>query len=60
MSEKDINPGLALGKILYTTTTGRVRIKECVNDEVHCVVVGGKAQLMLSRIAASRRVFAKR
>jgi hypothetical protein len=51
-------PTLALreGAVLNTITLGRVRIKELTRDEVHCVEVGGKAQIVLSRKAALRRV----
>ncbi len=56
MTDKHLNPKLHPGAVIHTMTLGRVRIKEFVNDEVHCQVVGGKAQIILSRKAAMRRI----
>lgn len=56
MTEKLINPRLRPGAVISTMTLGRVRVKELVGDEVHCQVVGGKAQIILSRTAATRRI----
>ena len=56
MTDKFLDPHLRIGAIIHTMTLGRVRIKELTGDEVHCQVVGGKAQLTLSRKTASRRI----
>ena len=56
MTDKHLNPKLHPGAVIHTMTMGRVRVKELVNDEVHCQVVGGKAQIILSRTAAMRRI----
>lgn len=56
MTGKFLNPYLSVGSIIHTMTLGRVRVKELVDDEVHCIQVNGKAQLVLSRIAATRRI----
>ena len=56
MTDKYLNPKLHPGAVIHTMTMGRVRVKELVNDEVHCQVVGGKAQITLSRTAAMRRI----
>lgn len=54
--DKALNPGLLPGHIIHTMTLGRVRVKECVGDEVHCTQVNGTAQIVLSRQAAARRI----
>lgn len=46
---------LRVGDVIHTMTLGRVKVKELVGDEVHCQVVNGKAQLVLSQRAALRR-----
>jgi hypothetical protein len=56
MTSRSLNPALREGVFLHTLTLGRVRVKELTKDEVHCVKVGGKAQIVLSRKAATRRV----
>ena len=47
---------LQVGDIIHTMTLGRVKVKDLVDDEVHCQVVNGKAQIILSRKAAMRRI----
>lgn len=47
---------LQVGDIIHTMTLGRVKVKDLVDDEVHCQVVNGKAQIILSQRAAVRRV----
>lgn len=56
MTDKALNPLLHPGAVIHTMTLGRVRIKEFVDDEVHCQAVNGKAQIVLSRIAAMHRI----
>ena len=56
MTDKFLNPLLHPGAVISTMTLGRVRVKELVGDEVHCQVVGGKAQIILSQTAATRRI----
>ena len=56
MTTRDLNPYLRPGVIVHTMTMGRVRVKELNGDEVLCQVVGGKGQIILSRIAATRRI----
>ena len=56
MTDKSLNPLLHPGAVIHTMTMGRVRVKELNGDEVLCQVVGGKGQIILSRIAATRRI----
>jgi len=44
-----------IGAVIHTLTLGRVRVEAIDGDEVHCRVIGRKAQIVLSRAAASRR-----
>ena len=53
---QQLNKYLRPGAIVHTMTMGRVRVKELNGDEVLCQVVGGKGQIILSRIAATRRI----
>jgi hypothetical protein len=53
---QQLNKYLRPGVIVHTMTMGRVRVKELNGDEVLCQVVGGKGQIILSRIAATRRI----
>ena len=56
MTDKSLNPLLHPGAVIHTLTMGRVRVKELNGDEVLCQVVGGKGQIILSHIAATRRI----